>query len=99
MSEQVDSMTHTFRPATVTIRRADGTPEILTPGCWVDGHWGQYGPRRVVEIAGEILGTDFGTDWPTDEHGAQLGSYGAIGATACRGCDRPTDESTIRAER
>lgn len=77
MSEQVDSMTHTFEPATVTIRRADGTSEILPPECYVDGHWGQYGPRRVVEITDEILGTDIGADWPADEDGRELGSYGA----------------------
>ena len=28
-------------------------------GCWVDGHWGQYGPARVIEVAG-----DYGFDHP-----------------------------------
>jgi hypothetical protein len=23
-------------------------------GCWVDGHWGQYGAARVIEIAQEF---------------------------------------------
>lgn len=22
-------------------------------GCWIDGHWGQYGTARVIEIAAE----------------------------------------------
>lgn len=30
-------------------------------GCYVDGHWGQYGTARVVEIA-----TDLGWDSPSD---------------------------------
>lgn len=80
MSEQVDSMTHAFAPATVTIQRADGTSEALSPGCWIDGHRGQYGARRVVEIADDLLGTDFGADWPVDDDGSELGSCGATGS-------------------
>lgn len=34
----------------------------------------------MVEIAGEILGTDFGVGWPADEDGSELGTYGAIGS-------------------
>ena len=22
-------------------------------GCWIDGHWGQYGPARLIELAAE----------------------------------------------
>lgn len=31
-------------------------------GCWIDGHWGQYGQARLVEIA-----NDLGLDHPTAE--------------------------------
>ena len=31
--------------------------EPTDAGCWVDGHWGQYGAARVIEIA-----RDFGWD-------------------------------------
>lgn len=30
-------------------------------GCWIDGHWGQYGPSRLIEIAvenGMVLDAD-----------------------------------------
>lgn len=29
------------------------TNRILTSdaGCWIDGHWGHYGPARLIEIA------------------------------------------------
>ena len=26
----------------------------IEPGCYVDGHWGQYAPARVIQIAGEM---------------------------------------------
>lgn len=28
-------------------------------GCYVDGHWGQYGPSRVLSIADDLLGTNY----------------------------------------
>ena len=37
-------------------------------GCWVDGHWGHYGPERVQELAaalgwtGERIGPDDDVD-------------------------------------
>jgi hypothetical protein len=34
----------------------------LTPadtGCYIDGHWGQYGASRLLRIADDILGADF----------------------------------------
>lgn len=36
----------TTRTTTVVV---NDTPAI--PGCWIDGHWGQYGPDRMAEIA------------------------------------------------
>ena len=32
------------------------------PGCYVDGHWGQYGASRVLRIADDILGTTYWDD-------------------------------------
>jgi hypothetical protein len=29
----------------------DVNGHAVEPGCWVDGHWGQYGPDRLAEIA------------------------------------------------
>lgn len=26
----------------------------LEPGCYIDGHWGQYGPARLLQMAGEM---------------------------------------------
>lgn len=26
----------------------------LEPGCYIDGHWGQYGPARMLQMAGEM---------------------------------------------
>ena len=31
----------------------------LDTGCYVAGHWGQYGPSRLLRIADDILGTSF----------------------------------------
>jgi len=28
-------------------------------GCWIDGHWGQYGPIRQIEITDQLLETEF----------------------------------------
>lgn len=33
--------------------------KALDPGCYVDGHWGQYGSSRVLRIADDLLGTDY----------------------------------------
>lgn len=40
----------------VSIKVGDQTP---TSGCYVDGHWGQYGASRVLRIADDLLGTDY----------------------------------------
>lgn len=61
----------------MTSLTVNGQP--MDAGCWVDGHLGQYAAREVVRIADEILGTDIGGRWPTDEEGADLGTYGALG--------------------
>lgn len=34
-------------------------------GCYVDGHWGQYGASRVLRIADDILGTNYWDDTQT----------------------------------
>lgn len=38
---------------TITYVNVNG--EDAEVGCWVDGHWGQYGPDRL-EIIAEVLG-------------------------------------------
>ena len=59
---------------TVTVNGHD-----LTPGYHIDGHYGQYGIARLVEIADDLLGTEFAAEFPKDEHGALAGAYGPNG--------------------
>lgn len=34
-------------------------------GCWIDGHWGQYGPARLCQIALELgWNDDIATEMP-----------------------------------
>lgn len=33
---------------------APNTPTTPDPGCYVDGHWGQYGIARAVQVAQEF---------------------------------------------
>lgn len=42
---------------TETITLTNGT--TVEPGCYIDGHWGQYGPSRVLSVADDILGTHY----------------------------------------
>lgn len=49
------------------------------PGCYINGHAGQYGPARLVEMADELLGTDFAYDFPRGDHGHLAGAYGPRG--------------------
>jgi len=48
--------------ATITLLQADYIECDI--GCWIDGHWGQYGPIRQIEITDEMLGTDFMGELP-----------------------------------
>jgi hypothetical protein len=41
---------------------------ITEPGCYVEGHWGQYGLRRFIEIADGILGTTLALQLPNEDH-------------------------------
>lgn len=34
----------------------------LDTGCYIGGHWGQYGPGRLLVLADDILGTTFYDD-------------------------------------
>lgn len=43
----------TINPGDVSVP-INGTD--YTPGCYVDGHWGQYGSSRVLRIADDVLG-------------------------------------------
>lgn len=43
------------------IKRADPSDA----GCWIEGHWGQYGMARLIEIAGE-----YGYNHPSDNSDA-----------------------------
>lgn len=36
-------------------------------GCWVDGHWGQFGSSRVIQIAHEFGWQDYLVVHPDDE--------------------------------
>ncbi len=36
--------------------------EMCETGCYVDGHWGQYGASRVLGIADDILGTNYSAE-------------------------------------
>jgi hypothetical protein len=38
---------------------------IEEPGCYVDGHWGQYGLERFIDIADGILGTELAAQLPS----------------------------------
>lgn len=42
-----------------TVATVDGG-DVLT-GCWIDGHWGQYAPDRLISIA------RFSFGWTTDD--------------------------------
>lgn len=48
------TQTTTDRTDTILVY-GDPTPA----GCYVDGHWGQYGPDRLAQIADGVLGTTF----------------------------------------
>jgi hypothetical protein len=52
--------------ATVTLNITTTTVSKTTveTGCYVDGHWGQYGPIRQIEITDEMLSTDFMGELP-----------------------------------
>ncbi len=41
-------------------------------GCWIDGHWGQYGPDRLIDI-----GTGYGFE-PQDEQDRMLIEYSSF---------------------
>ena len=32
--------------------------QTMEPGCFIDGHWGQYGIARMIEIAADMGWTD-----------------------------------------
>ena len=54
-------------------------------GCWIDGHWGQYGPDRLISIAvtqgWELEGDDAALAAARAHlRPAPVGSSGAVGA-------------------
>ena len=55
IAEDVNLRTGATLPAVQ--RGADLVP--METGCWIDGHWGQYGPDRLAEICDELTGSDF----------------------------------------
>lgn len=69
-----ESEGHTFAPESVSV---GGSP--WETGCYVDGHLGQYAPRRAVILADDVTGGSIGADWPTDDDGEELGAYGTTG--------------------
>lgn len=48
-------------------------------GCWVDGHWGQYGAARVIEIAIAHGWDDAEADDLATRHMASIGPSDADG--------------------
>lgn len=55
---------------TVQPTAGEGSPITLEVGCYIDGHYGQYGADRLAEIADDLLGTD---------HAATMARYRAEG--------------------
>lgn len=60
----------------ITVGTSDHAVE---PGCYVDGHNGQFALGQMVVLADSFLGTNFAHDYPRDEDGSLSGTYGAEG--------------------
>jgi len=73
--------------------RADDEPTFATPepGCYVDGHWGQYATARMVQIA-----ADFGF---RDEQASDLASrhLAAMGPSTAPGLSEDEFERLVDA--
>ncbi len=54
-----------------------GVPVI--PGCYIDGHTGQYGLAAVVTLADRMLGLKLSQDFPKANDGSLAGSIGPGG--------------------
>ena len=61
---------------TITVGTSD---YAVVPGCYIDGHRGQYALGAMVELADDILGTSFTSEYPKDEDGNLAGTYGENG--------------------
>lgn len=51
------------------------------PGCYVDGHWGQYAGVHLLDRAGEFIDdaklAEITAAWPTNNDGTLAGAYGS----------------------
>lgn len=60
------------------------------PGCWIDGHWGQYGADRVIQIAA-------GQGWePSSELDRLIAEY-AYARLECIGTRGDSEEGALAA--